>query len=469
VKTLLVEDILQAVEGRLLQGNDRTEIKGVSTDTRTLRPGELFIALIGDNFDGHSFITEALDKGAGGLIVDRKIDLESGSRIPVIMVSDTTRALQDLAAFYRRSLSRLNVIGITGSVGKTTTKDLLASVLSRKYKVLKTEKNLNNHIGVPLNLLRLKGNEDFAVLEMGMNQKGEIRRLAEIAAPDIGVITNVGPVHLENLETVANVAREKSELVRALPEDGMVVLNYDDHYVKKMKHHFAGSEVLFFSLENRTTSVYADNISYSDQRRAMEFTVHYSDGLSQNCRLTKPGYHNVYNALPACILGRKVGLDAEEIESGLLYCSYTSLRMEFVEQDDYLIINDSYNANPLSVKSSLKLLSGFTGPRRLAVLGDMLELGSEKYDAHREVGKWLEAFNIDILVTVGELMSLAAEQAKKEGLPADRVFVCKDKPEAAQLLAEIIQPEDTILFKGSRGMALEELVGMLKKHREEKK
>ncbi|MFW5985371.1 MAG: UDP-N-acetylmuramoyl-tripeptide--D-alanyl-D-alanine ligase [Halanaerobiaceae bacterium] len=457
--SLTTEKVLEAVAGDLIQGPRDVNFQGVSIDSRTIEPGELFVAIIGENFDGHSFVEDALNKGARGVIVDRKLALET--KKPMIRVSDTTLALQELAHYYRGLFPELKVIGVTGSAGKTTTKDLLASVLKEKYNVLKTEENLNNHYGLPLTLFNLKGQEDFAVLEMGMSARGEIRRLAEIARPDIGIVTNVGSAHLETLKTKENVARAKSELIQELPEDGLAVLNYDDQYVSEMKNQFSGKDVLFFSLEDKRADIYACDFNHeTDREPGISFTV-IEDNKKERYQLTKPGLHNVYNALPACALGSEFGLSAAQIRAGLLKCDYSSLRMEFIEKKDYLIINDSYNSNPLSLKSALKVLQETGSGRKIAVLGAMLELGEKKVEAHREIGEYIADSEIDILITRDKLMSYAAREAEKQGMSRKQIFSFSDKYTLTEKLKKMIKPADTILFKGSRGSKMDEIVDLL--------
>ena len=464
MQSLNIGEITDAVSGSLLTGNSTELIQGLSIDSRTIESGQLFVAIIGEHHDGHSFITEAVNRGAAAVIAEKEVDLPE--KIPLIIVEDTTEALQQLANYYRNLFSDLRVIAVTGSAGKTTTKDLIAGVLAQKFRVLKTEGNLNNYYGLPLTLFDLKGDEAFAVLEMGMSARGEIRNLARIAEPDIGVVTNVGPAHLETLKTIENVARAKGELIAELPEEGCALLNFDDQYVRQMNKYFAGSEVLYFSLEDEQADFYVSSLDIIDSGKQLNFNLKYNRKMSQNYRtaqfqLPKPGFHNVYNALPACILGLKEGLSSKEIQAGLSGCDFSDLRMEIIEGEYLHIINDSYNANPLSVKAALDVLGRFPGGRKIAVLGDMLELGPEEIAAHREIGKYIVRQRIDYLLTLGDLMVHAAKAARKEGMPSGKVFNVNSKDEIADILNDKCIKGDYILLKGSRGMEMEKIMELI--------
>ena len=459
--------ICEAVSGSLVCGKNKQLVKGVSIDSRTIEPGQLFVAIIGENHDGHSFIGEAVRKGAGAVISQRNINIQND--IPLVLVEDTTVALQQLANYYRNLFPQLGVIAVTGSAGKTTTKDMIAAVLNQKFTVKKTEGNLNNHYGLPLTLLELTGDEDFAVLEMGMSSRGEIRKLARIAEPDTGVVTNVGPAHLETLRTVANVARAKAELIEELPADGRAVLNYDDNYVQKMKHIFSGEELYYFSLEEENVDYFVDNINYDRASERLLFSVFQGEKRKKvDYYLSKPGIHNIYNALPACILGDRMGLSCQEIQDGLFNCDFSGLRMDIVDRKGYRIINDTYNANPLSMKAALDALQHSSSGRKIAVLGDMLELGPHKEEAHREIGKYTASLGIEYLVVLGDLMAYAADSARRAGMPDWRIFMADSKEEIAKILADILQKEDTILLKGSRGMEMEKVIELYVKQEDEK-
>ncbi|MFW5981280.1 MAG: UDP-N-acetylmuramoyl-tripeptide--D-alanyl-D-alanine ligase, partial [bacterium] len=292
MKNLSIDFIKNAVSGVLIQGNENQLIEGVSIDSRTIKNGEMFFAIIGENFDGHKFVEGAIRQGAVAIVVDREIEIEEN--IPVIKVENTTIALQELAKKYREKLKELLVIGITGSAGKTSTKDMLASIMGVSFKTKKTPGNLNNYYGLPLTILDFDGDEEVAVLEMGMSSLGEIESLAKIAQPQIGIITNVGEAHIESLGSIENVAKAKGELIEALPPDGLAILNFDNKYVKSMSKIFKGERIIYYGL-SKEADIYADNI-ITRKDGTSQFTVHYQ-GKKNIFKLKRPGHHNIYNAL----------------------------------------------------------------------------------------------------------------------------------------------------------------------------
>lgn len=454
---LSINEIKDAVSGKLLQGNGSDKIEEISIDSRTLASGSLFIAIIGEKFDGHSFVKDAVKKGAEAVIVDRPQELPSD--ISVIMVDDTTTALQDVAHYYRKKFKNLDVIGITGSTGKTTTKDIMAGVLAQKYNILKTGGNLNNDYGLPLSLLKLTGEEEIAVLEMGMSALGEIKKLAKIAEPQIGVITNVGPTHLQNLKTTANVARGKRELIENLPEGGTAVLNYDNKYVRKMKNNFRGRKVIYYGF-NKKADIFAFDIKFINNNRSLSFKIKYEDDIIK-FRLNKPGQHNIYNALPAIVIGRQYNLSWKQIRDGLINPELSSLRMDIKTINGCTIINDTYNANPLSMKAGINVLKDIADGRKIAVLGAMLELGPKAKKAHLEIANYLVKKGIDILITVGKWGQVMGQAAVKEGMNSEHVYYTENNGQAAELLQHIINPGDTVLVKGSRGVKMEEIVTVI--------
>ena len=451
MEELSIKKIREAVGGKIVQGNPEAKIKNVCIDSRILKEEDLFIAIIGERFDGHSFLEEAVNKGAKAVIVDRSI--KPYPNLSIIRVKDTTKALQDLAHYNRMRYKDLKVIGVTGSVGKTTTKDMLAWVLKQKYKVLKSEGNYNNHYGLPLSLLSLKGDEDIAVLEMAMSNLGEIKKLAEIAKPEIGVVTNVGQAHLENLDNVANVAEAKKELIEGLPEKGLAVLNYDNEYVRKMDSAFTGKKIIYYGLKDNA-DIYASNIKHNDKN--IKFDLFYNDE-EKNIVINKPGEHNVYNALAAISIAREFNVDWDLIKESFKNLDFSSLRLDVREKADFTVINDSYNANPLSMKAAIDVLKDISKKRTIAVLGDMLELGPKKKEAHFEVGKYLAKKNIDILITVGELAEIIANAAE-DNMEKEKIYRVENNQMAYDILKDIIKKGDCILVKGSRKMKMEEIV-----------
>ncbi|MFW5998590.1 MAG: UDP-N-acetylmuramoyl-tripeptide--D-alanyl-D-alanine ligase [Halanaerobiaceae bacterium] len=457
MKSFKIKEIARAVKGELVQGNPDKIINNISTDTRTMNQGDLFVALIGENFDGHNFIEDAAKNAAGGIITDRIVDIKD--KIPLILVEDTTTALQDIAKYYRSINKDIKIIGITGSAGKTTTKDIVAEVLRQKFTVLKTEENLNNYIGVPLTILSLTGKEDFGVIEMGMNQKGEIKLLSEIASPQIGIVTNVGPAHLAYFDSVKEIAQEKRELITSLPKEGKAILNYDNKYTKNMKNYFKGDALTYFGLSPEA-DIYAENINNDDENNSIYFTVNYADE-KYTLRLSKPGIHNVYNVLPAIIIAKEYGMKWEQIQKGLDKVKLSSLRMKFINKNSITYINDSYNANPLSMKAAIDVLNHTGEKRKIAVLGDMLELGKNKEDEHIKIGEYVFEKKIDYLITTGKLGKKIADGAVNAGMPSRNVYHTDNKKEAGRKLQKIQNKKDTILIKGSRSMKMEEILEII--------
>ncbi len=470
---MLLGEVQKAVKGEFLQGAPSREIKGVSIDSRTIKKGDLFIAIPGERFDGHEFIDDAVQNGAKAVIVDRVFKYPP--EISVIMVKDTIKSLQKLAHYYRIQQDNLRVIAITGSAGKTSTKDITAAILGEGFKVSKTEGNLNNYFGLPLTLLDLNGDEEIAVLEMGMSQLGEISLLTDIAQPDIGIITNVGPTHLEFLGSVENVAKGKAELIEGLSKDGIAILNADNPYVENMKRAFSGQKIIFYGIENKKIMVpgyysdsnldkidylYADVIKTRSDGSTL-FRV-YTSEEKIDLVLNKPGEHNIYNALAAIAVARELGLDWEKIQAGLTKVEFSALRWEVRELDKgIMIINDAYNANPLSMKAAVKAAKESAKRRVITVLGAMLELGEEEERAHKELGNFIYQERINLLFTVGDTGRIIARGALESGMEESSVFTFPNNQEAAKKLVQTLQKEDTVLIKGSRGNKMEEIVDML--------
>jgi UDP-N-acetylmuramoyl-tripeptide--D-alanyl-D-alanine ligase len=459
---LNIKEVTQAVRGRLLTGDGSQVFGGVTTDSRKVAPGTLFVALIGQKYDAHHFVLEAIDRGAAGAIVARQINLPLlYEKRPIILVEDTLKALQDLAVAWRAQFP-IPVVGVTGSNGKTTTKDMIAAVLGIKLPTLKTEANLNNEIGLPLTLLQLKPHHQAMVVEMGMRGLGQISQLCKLAMPHIGVVTNVGVAHLELLGTVENIAMAKGELLEHLPATGYAILNGDDPWCRKISYLCRGTS-LFYGWES-PVEVRASSIRYRGEV-GMDFKVEIG-GQEAIVFLPVPGEHNVRNALAAISVGHCLGLTLEEAVRGLASLSLSSMRLQILPgSQGALIINDAYNANPDSTVASLKVLSNIKKNRAIAVLGDMYELGDLIERGHYQVGEAAGHLGIDMLVAVGPLSYHTALGACAGGMDADRVFHCFTKEEALLLLAEILREGDTVLIKASRGMAMEEIVGALTKTR----
>ena len=436
------------------------EIKGVSIDSRTIRAGELFVAIRGDRFDGHDFVPAVMQQGAWGALVGRT-ELEArSSRLSglknIVPVEDPLVALQEMASLHRRKFA-IHVVGITGSNGKTTTKEMLACILKQKGPVLKNEGNLNNHIGVPLTLLKLTADHTSAVVEMGMSAPGEIATLARFIAPDVGVITNIGPAHLEFLKSMDGVAQAKGELLDHLRSDGTAVLNADDHYFAMLKKKFNGC-VLSFGIDARS-DVRASGIQPGPDHT--DFTIE-SNGSTANVRVRAVGRHNVYNALAAAAAAFAVGMSIDTVKAGLEDFLPVAMRSELKQVQGRTIFADCYNANPASMEAALAtLISLRSGSRAIAVVGDMLELGTAAVDAHRAIGATAARLGVDVLITLGPLAKHAADGAIDAGMPKDRVQGVGSWAEAAELLKKLSRPGDVVLIKGSRGMKMEKILEAL--------
>jgi len=466
-----LEEIKEITGGSVIQGNMHHSFKNISIDSRSLSPGDLFVALKGNNFDGHDFVCEALSKGAFGAVLSKR-ELCNGENLSdkkiyhkpcIILVKDTLAALQRISQ-YHRERSRVSLIGVTGSNGKTTSKEMIASILETKFSVLRNEGNYNNHIGVPLTLLRLEPSHDIAVLEMGMSRLGEIRRLCEIAQPSIGVLTNISGVHLQFLGSLERVKEAKGELVDFIDQEGTVILNSDDPFIMDLKKRVKG-RLLTYGIE-----------SYSDIR-AKNIRDLGTDGLTfllmindkeMKVRLPLIGNYNVYNALSAAAAGSVCGIEIENIKKGLESFKGLPMRMELCHLDhDIRIINDSYNANPSSVKRAIETLSNISksGHSFLAI-GDMLELGDASMDAHKEIGRMIAGRSIDFLIVVGEMASFIGKEALLNRMEKQNVFFCKDADEAFNILDKNLRNGDILLVKGSRRMKMERIIEKLKKTRE---
>lgn len=460
---LIIESIAAAVSGRVLQGSPRKRVEGVSTDSRSIRPGELFIPLKGEHFDGHDFIGQALQAKASGIIISR--DWRGGTLppdIPVVEVADTLTALGDLARAWVQH-TPATIIAITGSNGKTTTREMTAAILERSHAVLKPRCNWNNLIGLPLTLLELKPSHQMAVLELGMNRRGEIKRLAEIAQPRIGVITNVGPVHLEYLKTIEEVARAKSELFESFGRDSHAVMNADDSRVAALAGR-CPARIMTFGIDS-PAQVRALDIA-SPAAGENRFTLAFGKE-SAPVSLRVPGMHSIYNALAAAAVASLCGVDMQEIKAGLE--EYTSFpgRMEIIHLDDTItIINDTYNANPASMEIALTTLVQLKGAGRgIAVLGDMLELGEASEAYHRQLGSLIKTLQIGPVILTGAHARTVAAGAGDKGTSGVTIAIADTHEEIARRLHMTVQPHDWILFKGSRGMRMEKSMELFRQLR----
>lgn len=465
-----VDELLRATRGKLINMHSELLVKGISIDTRTIRHKEAFLAIRGAKYDGHSFINEAIRKGATCIIKDSKYKrIKRNSKLAIIEVSDTQEALADIARFQRKRMN-LPVIAITGSSGKTTTKDMIAWVLSAKLKVLKNEGTKNNHIGLPLTLCALNKKYDIAVVELGTNHFGEIRRLSEICLPNIGIVTNIGPAHLEYFHSLNGVYREKRMLLRYIQDPYIAILNSDDSLLrKKALDKDRKLKVFGFGIENKS-DFFASNINIG--REKINFLVNSFYGKEKynttGIKLYKKyiftlktiGYYNVYNALAAIAAARIFGMKYEDIRSRLAAFEFPHSRLEFINLKNIRFIDDSYNSNPLSLKQALLALENFYAKgRKIFVMGDMLELGKQDKLFHRQAGE-LAAKVCDVFITVGTFSKVAAQAAKESGLPKNNIFSCDSNLKAREILFKQIipGPDDIVLVKGSRSIKMEEIL-----------
>jgi len=461
--TLSLEEILRATGGALLQGDPNVYFKGISTDSRTVGEGELFFALKGVHFDGHRFAQEALEKKAAGVVIEeeRKGDVRwNGYRSKVvILVKDTLRALGDLARERRRRFGT-PLVALTGSNGKTTTKEMIAACLETLFPVLKTKGNFNNLIGLPLTLLRLSERERVVVVEMGMNTPGEIRRLTEIAEPDVGLITNIERVHLEGLGSIERVKEEKGALFRLMKQDGAVLVNQDDPRVVDLAKDFSGQKITYGILN--PADVRGGEIRLERAGRT-SFLLSFG-GEQTRIDLPLLGRHFVYNALAAVATATLFGVEIKVVKEALEGFQPFPMRMEICPlSDGKVVLNDAYNANPKSMELALATLAEVKGEGRgIAVLGDMFELGAYSEEAHRELGRTVASLSIDGLVAIGKEARRVVDSAIRHGLEPDRVWVAESHGEAVSILQEILRKGDWVLVKGSRGMEMEKIVIGLK-------
>ena len=457
MEPITIREILEAVGGKLLgqfEELDQT-VTHVFTDSRQIDPGALFIPLVGERFDGHAFINDALEGGAAGCFTAR----ERESYLPdkfYIKVASTQKALRDLARYYKRRFD-IPFVGITGSVGKTTTKDMVAAVLSERYQVLKTEGNFNNEVGLPLTLLKLNSSHQVCVLEMGMNHFGEIEYLSGIVEPQVALITNIGDSHIEYLGSRENILKAKCEIFSHMGPDGFVILNGDDPLLNTLKDKLPFETVYCGAapgLDYRAEGV------FSDGERRIRCQV-LTPSSSFPVEIPALGDHMIYPTLMATAVARHFGMNDQEIAAGILRFAPTKMRMNILKRGQGItILNDAYNANPQSMRAAVEVLAQAKGEKKIAVLGDMFELGPLAPALHEGVGEYLGKAGIDCLVAVGELAKHIYDAAVEARVP--QAFYCQTKEEARTILPQVLEPNATVLVKASRGMAFEELVEDLK-------
>lgn len=449
---MLVKEIIEATNGQLLSGNLDDDIRGFTQDTRKIQQGDMYIPLIGEKNDGHNYIEQAFVNGASSIITSQKVDYPDKN---VILVEDTMQAMTDMAA-YLRTHRNVKVVGITGSVGKTSTKDMIYSVVSMKYKTLKTLGNYNNHIGLPLTILRYQ-DEEVMILEMGMNHLGEIEHLTHIAQPDVAAITNVGTAHIGELGSRENILKAKMEIVKGFKNHGTLVINDDND----MLHTIQEDDYSLIKIGQNND---CDFKAYHVDLRLEEsyFDIDYQ-GKTYHVHVPVSGEHFVYNALIAIAIGLTLDIDMELCIHGVENFELTKNRMDIIElKDGIKVIDGTYNANLDSMKSSLDVLSQYKN-RKIAILADMLELGEYEQSLHEEVGKYVVEKNIDELLCVGQASSYIIKKAQSLGLV--HAYHFENNEALVEYLDELIEPDDILLIKGSHGMHLKEVVEHLKERR----
>lgn len=457
MKNLTVETIVKVCEGTLygkeMVKDDAKEADGIVLDSRLLQENYVFIATRGEKVDGHKFIPSVFEKGAMAVICE---DVPEDLTGPCIQVKDSFVALKKLAAFYRQQLD-LKVIGITGSVGKTSTKEFVAGVLSARYRVWKTQGNFNNEVGLPLTVLQLRDEHEIAVLEMGISDFGEMHRLSEIARPDICILTNIGQCHLEFLGDRDGVLRAKTEIFDFMNPEGTIFVNGDDDKLITLKDKWQEKLVTFG--RNQTNDVFAAN-EVSKGLLGSLADIQGKVNISE-VQVPLPGEHMVLNALAASAVADMLGLSTEEIKAGMRKVQSVSGRSNIIPLQDFVLIDDCYNANPVSMKAAVDLLQSANG-RKIAVLGDMFELGEEEEKLHFEVGEYTKG-KVDILICVGDLAKYIYEGAMENKEEDTLLLYLKEKEELYLHLEHIIMPQDTILLKASHGMGFADLVSWFEK------
>ena len=485
---LTLENIAQVCNGKLnnWNSNDRREAQGVVLDSRLVQKDFIFIATVGERVDGHNFIHEVFEQGALAVICEKAPDTPNG---PYILVENSLTALKSLAKWYRMQLN-IKVVGITGSVGKTTTKEFISSVLSKKYRVLKTEGNYNNEIGLPLTILKIRDYHQVAVLEMGISEFGEMHRLSEIAKPDICVITNIGQCHLENLGSREGVLKAKTEIFDFMSKDGRVVLNGDDDMLATIEEA-NGKSPIKFTLHPSLADKEEENSYSLEEIYASDIRALGLSGSACNIHVGResfsvsiplPGKHMIWNALAATAVGTLLEMNSQEIADGIQTVETLSGRNHIIKHPKYTIIDDCYNANPNSMKAAIDLLN-ISDTRKVAILGDMFELGKDENTLHQEVGTYAASKNLDLIVCVGKLSSHMYDGAARVLEKSRRAYESQlshqtsfedenqnrnrnllyfeTREELLEALFSIIKENDTILVKASNGMGFNQVVKQL--------
>jgi UDP-N-acetylmuramoyl-tripeptide--D-alanyl-D-alanine ligase len=451
---LSAREVAAFTDGYIITGDPETNFPGVSTDSRNIREGELFIALRGEHFDGHSFIPEVLARGAAGIVV-----MEDTPRQPTIIISveDTLQALGDIALGVRNRFDTA-IVGVTGSTGKTTVKEFCASILSLQGNCLKTEKNYNNLIGVPLSLLKLGPEYEFAVIEMGTNRFGEIDRLSFITRPQVSIITNINPVHLNGLRSISGIIKEKQAIFKNTAKCGIVAINRSLEHMDQIEipRHL---HVITYSHKDRSdiTLIHIEHQGLDGSDIEIDLA-----GRLIRTHVPLPGIHNVINALGAAACTVGLNIDPEIIAEGVRIAKFPGMRSEIIVSDHMTIINDCYNANPASMKAALSMLTSSPHSIKVAVLGDMLELGKDSRFWHEELGRWIAQSNIDRLIVIGEMARTVCDQAVSQGMDSSSIHPVENMDDIMALLSDLFDKDAMVLVKASRALKLDQVVTQLK-------
>lgn len=456
---LTLDEIIESTKGHVYLKKGEIYFNDINTDTRKIEPKGIFLALKGDNFNGNDFIEEALKKGVSLCILDEinfnnQEILSKYNNFMIIKVENCKEALLKMAQ-YKREKADIKVIGITGSTGKTTTKDMMSAVLSSKFKVFKTKGNFNNHIGLPLMILQMDASYEIAVLELGMSNLNEIHNLAEVSKPDIAVITNIGLSHIENLKSKDNILKAKMEITDFFNQDNVLIINEQDPMLFKVSSE--KFDIVRTSISKDNSNFRAININLKES--SSEFSLIYKGKDLGKVILPVPGVHNIENALLAISCGHLMGIDIKEIQESLSSLEVSSMRLDIINGINIDIINDCYNSSPDSIKAAIDVQSNLGESRKVAILGTMKELGEYSRSAHKEIGSYAKNKGIDILVAVGEF-SLEMAQGYND---KRNVFLFEDTNDAINNISKIVRKNDLVLVKASRSMKFESIIEELKK------
>lgn len=454
MKKLNINEILSCIKGEVLLNNYKGYIEYISTDSRDIKDNTLFIALSGEKFDGHDFIESAYFKGVRSFIIQKDIDFNKDD-VTIIKVKNTMYALGDIAKYYRNRFN-VKVIGVTGSVGKTSTKDINYSVLSTKYNTLRNEGNFNNEIGLPKTLFNLTNENQYAILEMGMDHKGQIKHMVDIASPDIAIISNIGTAHIEFFDSREGIFSAKMEITSNFNENSLLIVNGDDEYLKTLLGKNHKYKLLSYGF-NTYNDIYP--VNYIVKEDYSIFTVIINE-KEETFKIPSPAKHNILNSLSAIILGMYLNIPIDKIREGLESFILTKGRCDIFKTNKYKIINDAYNASLDSVLSALTILKN-NNTRKVAILGDIFEVGKFSKEIHEEIGKHIKD-NADILITVGNDSKYIESSAKSDGFNQDNCYHFNDRFELLKQINNIVEENDTILIKASNGMKLEEVSNYFK-------